>query len=124
MEKVTKENKELNKTVTQQQTLIQTQNQNILNFQQIMTSTQAERFNIDPVPTDDVKQLQEELNKMRAESKAMKQRLKMETEARKTWQDMSRKKDDDLNLYKQQLMQVTQEVENEKNAHQKTQTSL
>ena len=57
---------------------------------------------------------------MRAESKALKQRLKMETEARKTWQDMSRKKDEDIQTMKQQLMKVTQEVESEKAAHQKT----
>ena len=61
---------------------------------------------------------------MRAESKALKQRLKMETEARKTWQDMSRKKDEDIQTMKQQLIQVTKEVESEKAAHQKTQTSL
>ena len=91
-----------------------------------MSTTHGEMFKgvkEPPIP-DDVKKLQEELNQMRAESKQLKQRLKMETEARKTWQEMSRKKDDDLAMMKNQLMKVTQEVESEKAAHQKTQTSL
>ena len=68
--------------------------------------------------------MQEELNKLRAESKQLKSRLKQESDSRKNWQDISKKKDDDLNAIKQQLMIITKEVDQEKAAHAKTQTGL
>ena len=68
--------------------------------------------------------MQDELNKLRAESKSMKQRLKQETDAKKNWQDISRKREEDLQAFKQQLITVTKEVDTEKAAHAKTQTGL
>ena len=47
------------------------------------------------VPSD-VSKMQEELNKLRAESRGLKQRLKQETDAKKNWQDISKKREDDL----------------------------
>ena len=68
--------------------------------------------------------MQEEINKLRAESKSLKMRLKQETEQKKNWMDISKKKDEDLASFKQQLIKVTKEVEVEKAAHAKTQTGL
>jgi len=61
---------------------------------------------------------------MRVESKQLKQRLKQETESRKQWQEISRKKEEDLSTYKHQLIKVTKEAEYEKEAHKKTQQGL
>jgi Skp family chaperone for outer membrane proteins len=49
---------------------------------------------------DEIKQMQEELNKLRAESKSLKQRLKQETDAKKQWQEISRKREEDLMSFK------------------------
>ena len=38
-----------------------------------------------PAVSDDVLKMQEELNKLRTESKGLKERLKMEAESRKNW---------------------------------------
>lgn len=82
-------------------------------------------FNPDgPLTSDEVQKMQEELNKLRNESRQLKQRLNKETESRKNWQEISRKKDEDLTLYKSQVAQLTKESEEEKSAHQKTLTSL
>jgi len=65
--------------------------------------------------------MQEELNRLRAESKSLKSRLKCEAESRKNWQEISRKKEQDLDVVKRQLIHVTKEHDTERTAHQKTQ---
>ena len=70
-----------------------------------------------PLTSDEVQKMQEELNKLRLESRQLKQRLNKEVESRKNWQDISRKKDEDLSIYKSQVAQLTKESEEEKNAH-------
>lgn len=44
--------------------------------------------------------MQEEIAKLKNEAKKDKQKLRLEVECRKTWQDMSKKKDEELNMYK------------------------
>lgn len=73
-----------------------------------------------PMASEDVLKMQDEINRLRAESKSMKSRFKCETDSRKNWQEISKKKEQDLDLFKQQLIQVTREYEQEKQAHQKT----
>ena len=68
--------------------------------------------------------MQEELQKLRTESKQLKHRLKNETESRKNWQDIAKKKDDDMNAFKQQIVSLAKEVDHEKRAHSKTQQGL
>ena len=68
--------------------------------------------------------MQDDLIKLRAESKSLKQKLKYETESRKNWQEISRKKEEDIALVKQELMSVTREYDAEKAAHGKTQAGL
>ena len=65
--------------------------------------------------------MQEELNRLRTESKSLKSRLKVEAESRKNWQEISRKKEQDLDVVKKQCIHVTRDHEVEKAAHQKTQ---
>ena len=67
--------------------------------------------------SDEVQKMQEELHKLRGESKQLKSRLKNETETRKNWQDIAKKKDEDMSSFKQQLISLTREVESEKLAH-------
>jgi len=50
--------------------------------------------------SEDIQKMQEDLTKLRAESKSLKQKLKYETESRKNWQEISRKKEDDISLIK------------------------
>lgn len=44
--------------------------------------------------------MQEELKKLRNESRHLKQRLNKEIDSRKQWQEISKKKEEDLNNYK------------------------
>lgn len=67
--------------------------------------------------SDDVLKMQDELNKLRAESKSLKERLKNETESRKNWQAISKKKEMDLDVIKKQLIHTTREHEAERQAH-------
>ena len=57
--------------------------------------------------SDDVIKMQEEINRLRSESKSMKSRLKCETDSRKNWQEIAKKKEQDIDLFKQQLFQVS-----------------
>ena len=80
---VTAEREELTKTVGQQQSLITTQHQSIINFQATLDKQSSS-------PTragapEEVRALQEELSKLRSESKQLKQRSKQEADARKHW---------------------------------------
>lgn len=50
--------------------------------------------------------------------------MKNETESRKNWQDIAKKKDDDMSAFKQQIVSLAKEVEQEKSAHSKTQQGL
>ena len=50
---------------------------------------------------EEVRAMQEELNKLRAESKQLKQRTKQESDARKHWQEKARKGEEVLNNFKE-----------------------
>jgi phage shock protein A len=52
------------------------------------------------VVPEDVRAMQEELGKLRSESKQLKQRAKQETDARKHWQEKARKREEDLANFK------------------------
>lgn len=70
-----------------------------------MDQSTAINFNPDgPMTTEEVMKMQEELNRLRTDSRQLKQRLNKEIEQRKNWQDISRKKDEDLSLFKQQIV--------------------
>jgi hypothetical protein len=43
--------------------------------------------------SDDLAKMQEELNRLRGESRSLKERLKCEAESRKNWQAISKKKE-------------------------------
>ena len=58
-----------------------------------------------------------ELDKLRTESKTLKNRLKQETEAPRTWQELSKKKDIDMLTYKNKVIDLAKEVQEEKEAH-------
>ena len=70
-----------------------------------------------PMTSEEVHQMQEELNKLRTDSRQLRQRLNKEVEARKKWQEISRTKDEDLSIFKSQVVKLTQEAESEKMAH-------
>ena len=53
-----------------------------------------------------------------------KQKLKHETEVRKNWQDMAKKKEEEAAMFKEQVIKATQELQSEKMEHKKTQDGL
>lgn len=126
------ERDELNKTIKNQQKLIDTQSQNIVNFQEMLTSTgftqhteyRKKKDDEERALSDEIAKLREEVTKLKNEKKNMQQQLKKEVENRKTWQDMSRKKDEELNLYRDQVFKANEELDLEKRAHEKTAKSL
>ena len=70
--------------------------------------------------SEELTKAKDELEKLRAESKQIKHRLKQETDSRKNWQEISRKKDEELNMFREQVFKVTKDFQAEKEAHQKT----
>jgi hypothetical protein len=68
----------------------------------------------------EVHKLKEEIEKLRTESKQLKHRLQKEVDQRKNWQEISKKKDEELSVFKDQLCRATDELQKEKEAHKKT----
>ena len=61
---------------------------------------------------------------MRAETKQLRQRLKTEQEQRKKYWDIAKRREEELTVYKEQLINTGKELQAEKDMHAKTQVSL
>lgn len=123
LQKAKDEKEQLTRTVNQQQQIISKQNQSIAYLQSMMQQAQSEKSAMQE-QSDRPKEELDELTKLRNESKQLKQRLKQETEQRKKWHEMCKKKDEEAGAAREKLAQMTKEFEGEKAAHMKTQTLL